>query len=150
MELPSGSPRPVVSGGNAANVPINSLTNAVNGGTMVSKRNGATRAAMYSHNWQTVSLSEKVNHYGLDIISAVDSKGKITYSSDKSTIKIIYDVNGNYFRIMDTAVYGRGAYLDADGKSALNKTIDGKTIGRSRDEFQRVTHFNNADKEVKR
>ncbi|MGN1118966.1 MAG: minor capsid protein, partial [Oscillospiraceae bacterium] len=137
-------PSPVIPAAQSA--AVQTLTTGGDSG-IIKKRTGADRAAEFSKNWQTLSLSEKVSFYGLDLVSPVTPTGKVIYSSDKSPIRIVYDVNGNYFRIVDTTVSGKGKNLGADGKSALNKTVNGKTTGRSRDEFQQVTHFNNGDKE---
>lgn len=59
---------------------------------------------------------------------------------------MVYDKNGNYFRIEDTTKPRGRNYLDVNGNDMNNKTVDGKICGRNRSEYQKVTHFNNTDK----
>lgn len=73
-------------------------------------------------------------------------KGKIVYNNLQIGISVIYDKNGNYFRIEDTTRPRGRNYLDIDGNDMNNEVVNGKTRGRSRADYQRVTHFNNSDK----
>lgn len=124
----------------------NGLTNGGRNGT-IKKKDGASRAAEHAQNWSSASLAETVKKFGLDKVPAVNENGKIIYSKDGSNITVVYDTNGKYFRIQDKTVppKKRSAYLDIDGKPAQNITDNGKTRGRSKDEFQRDTHFLNSD-----
>ena len=70
-------------------------------------------------------------------------KGKIIYSSKESKYNIVYDVNGDYFRIEDTSKVGKRRYVDSDGKDVSNMTIAGRTFGRSKADYERLTHFKN-------
>ena len=53
------------------------------------------------------------------------------------------DVGGGYLRIQDLTSHARyGNYLDINGHDAHNVVgEDGKIHGRSRDEYNAVTHF---------
>ena len=39
-------------------------------------------------------------------------KGKVIYRNETTGIEIIYDKNGNYFRINDTTISGKRSYLN--------------------------------------
>lgn len=114
---------------------------------IIKKRDGKDRANDFSANWSKSSLNETVKRFGLDNKSEVNSKGKIIYSNDSANITVVYDVNGNYFRIQDKTIPQdrRSAYLDINGNNAQNIIENGKTRGRSKKEFQRDTHFLNTD-----
>ena len=62
-------------------------------------------------------------------------------------MQIVYDTKGNYFRIEDLRLKGKRRYLDIDGNSASNKIENGKQKGRSKEEYEALTHFKNSDKE---
>ena len=72
--------------------------------------------------------------------------GKIIYDNQKTGISVVYDKKGNYFRIEDTTRKRGRNYLDLDGNDMNNEIVNGKTRGRSKADYQRVTHFNNSDK----
>ncbi len=116
---------------------------------IIKTRNGKDRANDFSANWSKASLNNTVEKFKLDKQSAINQKGKIIYSSDYTNITVVYDINGNYFRIQDKTIPmdKRSAYLDINGKSAQNIVENGKTRGRTKKEFQRDTHFLNTDKE---
>ena len=114
---------------------------------IMKKRDGKDRANEFSANWSKASLKEFVEKFKLDKKSEVNPTGKIIYSSDYTNITVVYDVNGNYFRIQDKTIPQdkRSAYLDINGNSAQNIVENGKTRGRTKKEFQRDTHFLNTD-----
>ena len=58
---------------------------------------------------------------------------------------ILYDQLGNYFRIEDTSRTDKRRFLDLEGNDVSNKTVDGRTSGRSKEEYHMITHFNNSD-----
>ena len=108
-------------------------------------RNGAIRAAQYSSEWESASLQEAISKFASNVEPVVTSSGKIIYNNQETGISVVYDVYGNYFRIEDTTRPRGRNYLDMDGNDMNNETINGKTKGRSRSDYQRVTHFNNSD-----
>ena len=73
------------------------------------------------------------------------TKGKIIYNNQETGISVVYDKNGNYFRIEDTTRPRGRNYLDINGNDMNNEIVNEKTRGRSRADYQRVTHFNNSD-----
>ena len=110
-------------------------------------KEAARRAKEYSGNWTKASLSETVAKFGLDKQSPVNEKGKIIFSRDDSNITVVYDTNEDYFRIQDKTIPPdkRSAYFDIDGNNAQNIVENGKQRGRTKNEFQRDTHFLNSD-----
>lgn len=111
------------------------------------KRDGADRAADYEKYWQSVSLNEVMKKFLANPkATGVNSKGKIIYSSPETQVRIVYDVNGRYFRIQDMSMDVKKNYLDINGNAAFNITENGKTRGRTKSEFQAVTHFKNKEK----
>ena len=115
---------------------------------IIKTRNGKDRANDFSSNWSKASLNETIKKFGLDEESEVNPKGKVIYSNNRTNVTIVYDVNGNYFRIQDKTIPQdkRSAYLDINGNSAQNIVENSKTRGRTKKEFQRDTHFLNIDK----
>ena len=109
--------------------------------------NGATRAAKYSLEWGDASLNEAINRFAPNVEPASTSKGKIVYNNPETGISVVYDKNGNYFRIEDTTRPRGRNYLDINGNDMNNEIVNGKTRGRSRADYQRVTHFNNSDEQ---
>ncbi|MBS5305756.1 phage minor capsid protein [Clostridium sp.] len=112
------------------------------------KRDGATRAEEFSKYWEEASLGETINKFTPDyeVIEKLN-KGKILYKSDISNIQIVYDANGNYFRIEDLNLKGKRRYLDINGNNVSNKIENGKQKGRSKEEYEALTHFKNKDGE---
>ena len=109
-------------------------------------KNGATRAAQYSSEWGDASLQEAIDKFAPNVEPVVTSKGKLIYNNQETGISVVYDKNGNYFRIEDTTRPRGRNYLDIDGNDMNNEVVNGKTRGRSKADYQRVTHFNNSDK----
>jgi len=110
------------------------------------KRDGTARAQKFSEYWQEGSLNESIekfipNHEKEEKLE----KGKIIYNNKESKIQIVYDVNGDYFRIEDLNKKGRRRYLDINGKDVSNKIENGKRKGRSKAEYEALTHFKNKD-----
>lgn len=112
------------------------------------KRDGASRAEEFSKYWGEASLKEAINRFAKEheIIERVKT-GKTIYKSKSSDIQIVYDNKGNYFRIEDTRLRGSRRYLDLDGNNPTNKIENGKQKGRSKEEYEPLTHFKNKDGE---
>ena len=107
--------------------------------------NGATRAMQYSSQWENASLTETINRFAPNAKPVETSKGKVIYSNNKTGISVVYDKNGNYFRIEDTTKPRGRNYLDINGNDMNNEIVNGKQRGRNRADYQKVTHFNNTD-----
>ena len=106
---------------------------------------GKRRAQKFSSGWKEASLSEAIRKFAPDARPVVTSSGKIVYTNTQTHISIVYDPNGNYFRIEDTSRPRGRNYLDIDGNDMNNVIIDGKQRGRSKSEYQQATHFKNSD-----
>ena len=106
---------------------------------------GAARSAKFSEGWEKRSLSEAINKFAPEAEGIGTSTGKTIYNNSETGIQVVYDNNGNYFRIEDTNLSGKNKYLDMEGNIPNNKIIDGKTKGRSPSEYKQITHFNNID-----
>lgn len=91
-------------------------------------------------------MQEAIDKFAPNVEPVVTSKGKFIYNNQETGISVAYDKNGNYFRIEDTTRPRGRNYLDIDGNDMNNEVVNGKTRGRSRADYQRVTHFNNSDK----
>ena len=107
--------------------------------------NGATRAMQYSSQWENASLTEAINRFAPNAKPVETSKGKVIYSNNETGVSVVYDKNGNYFRIEDTTKPRGRNYLDINGNDMNNEIVNGKQRGRNRADYQRVTHFNNTD-----
>ena len=107
--------------------------------------NGATRAMQYSSQWENASLTEAINRFAPNAKPVETSKGKVIYSNNETGVSVVYDKNGNYFRIEDTTKPRGRNYLDINGNDMNNEIVNGKQRGRNRADYQKVTHFNNTD-----
>jgi len=105
--------------------------------------NGATRAAKYSEYWQQSNLDDAINKFAPDSTPVTTNTGKTIYRNDNTGIQVVHDTSGDYFRIEDTNIAGKRRYLDLDGNNVSNKVVDGKQMGRSKDEYEAMTHFKN-------
>lgn len=110
-------------------------------------KDGATRAAQFTSEWGYASLQEAINRFAPNVEPIITTKGKTIYNNTKTGISVVYDKMGNYFRIEDTTRPRGRNYLDTKGNDMNNETVNGKTRGRNRSDYQKVTHFNNTDKE---
>ena len=99
----------------------------------------------YSSQWENASLTEAINRFAPKAKPIETSKGKVIYSNNETGVSVVYDKNGNYFRIEDTTRPRGRNYLDINGNDMNNEIINGKQRGRKRADYQKVTHFNNTD-----
>jgi RHS repeat-associated protein len=107
---------------------------------------GAGRAAQYSSNWRNASMQEVVNEIAPGSSPVVTDSGKIIYKNAQTGKQVVYDIEGNYFRIEDTTLQGKRVYTDINGKPIPNnKIVNGKQTGISQGEYNQTTHFNNTD-----
>ena len=110
-------------------------------------KSGEYRAQEYRHGWKKASLKETIQKFTPDYtISEKKSKGKVLYDGTDGRYQIVYDRKGNYFRILDKQSKShKRPYVGLDGESLLNKTENGRTVGRSGPEYEQVSHFENID-----
>ena len=66
--------------------------------------------------WGDASLNEAINRFAPNVEPVITSKGKIIYNNQETGISVVYDKNGNYFRIEDTTRPRGRNYLDIKWK----------------------------------
>lgn len=71
---------------------------------------------------------------------------KLIYQSPVGDRQVVYDIESNYFRIENLGRKGKRRYDDLNGNDVTNITVNGKTRGRTKDEYESITHFLNKDK----
>ena len=99
------------------------------------------RANEYQANWESVDLNDVVNKFAPGSTPYREG-GKIVFENDDHTISVVTDAAGGYLRIKDlTAKTQKAQHLTLDGKNGHNVTINGKTRGRTKAEYQQATHF---------
>lgn len=102
---------------------------------------GIERARTHHSNWESVNINDIVNKFAPGSTPYL-KKGKIVFENANHTIAVVADAAGGYLRIQDlTAKTKNGLYLTLDGKNGHNVTINGKTRGRTKDEYEAATHF---------
>jgi hypothetical protein len=84
-----------------------------------SVRGGAVRAQTYSENWTGASLEAAIERHGGPNVTSWQRGGKIIYENPATFRQVVYDVEGNYFRILDPDTIG--------GMGTNYRTIDGRT-----------------------
>ena len=116
-------------------------------GTSTSKRTGTDRAAEYSSSWGNESVEDAINRFAPDATPIYTDKGKIIYRNDTTGIEVVYDKNGNYFRIVDTNLSGKRTALDINGNIIPNNVLTdrGTQRGLTQGEYNAASHFNNTD-----
>ena len=67
------------------------------------------------------------------------NKQKTMYSD----YSIVYDMEDDYFHIEDKQLTGKRRYVDLDGNNVANIKENGKERGRTKDEYEQMTHFAN-------
>ncbi len=103
---------------------------------------GGRRAEAYSQNWQEANLNDVIRKFvGNNPKIYFTPKGKAIYEG-KNGIQIVQDIEGGYFRILDTNKRGAHIYLDLNGNVPSNKINErGKQQGRTKAEYNESTHF---------
>ncbi|MFD1246098.1 hypothetical protein [Paralysiella testudinis] len=103
---------------------------------------GAIRAQTYQKNWNEANLSTTLRRFvGNNPKISYTSSGKKIYHGNNG-IRVVQDLNGNYFRIEDTKLSGSRKYLDLNGNVPNNKiSPNGKQQGRTPSKYNEVTHF---------
>lgn len=122
---------------------VDAIDDVIKGG----RRTGADRAAQYSDSWQSGSVKDAINRFAPDATPTYTDSGKIFFRNETTGIEVVYDKNGNYYRIIDTNLSGRRTALDIDGNILPNnvQTERGTMRGMTQSEYNAITHFNNSD-----
>jgi hypothetical protein len=91
-------------------------------------------------------MKEVVNEMAPGSKPIVTDSGKIIYNNAQTGKQVVYDIEGNYFRIEDTTMTGKRVYTDVNGNAIPNnKVVNGKQSGISQGEYNQMTHYNNTD-----
>lgn len=108
---------------------------------------GADRAARYSDSWQSGSVKDAINKFAPDATPVYTDTGKIIFRNESTGIEVVYDITGNYYRIIDTNLSGRRNALDINGNRVPNnvQSENGTQRGMTQGEYNARTHFNNLD-----
>ena len=81
----------------------------------------------------------------------ITAGGKRIYRTPGSLVMVVYDINGDYFRIRDDSLkgqeIGKRCFVGLDG-SDINYYTDnnGNRVRRSLKQYDKLTHFKNTDK----
>lgn len=100
-------------------------------------KSGEYRAQMYKENWQKASLKETISQFARGAKPDKRDRGKTYYTSRDGKISVVYDRNGNYFRILDEIAnrnHEKKPYLDLKGNRVYGQ------------DYEMLTHFLNTDK----
>ena len=102
---------------------------------------GYARKAEYGAAWDEVDINDVVSVVAPGAKPVIEG-GKIIYYSADGTKAVVADVSG-YLRVQDlTKKTKKRQYLDQYGNDAHNvKDSSGKSRGRTKDEFQKATHY---------
>jgi len=104
---------------------------------------GKAEADKFKSHWKSVNLNYFVNKFAAGTKGTLSRNGrKVFYTNKKDALQIVVDVKGLYCRLKDLNNHTRRPYLDINGNNASNyKDEKGKIKGRSKDDYQEVTHF---------
>ena len=114
------------------------------GGTIaaVPAASGATRRAAYGADWPSGDIAAAIGRFAGDTPAVVVTEtGKRIFEDPRTGVQVVEDIAGRYFRIHDPSLPGRRRYLDLDGNVPNNARVDGREVGRTQGEYNRVTHF---------
>ncbi len=57
-------------------------------------------------------------------------------------MQVMYDLSGNYFRVNNPNINSSRSFMGLNGENINNKILpNGTQMGRSKAEYQQVTHF---------
>lgn len=113
---------------------------------MSGKLDGAGRAAEYGNGWPKASLQDAIDQFAPGVKGVLSKdKQKTIYLNNDTGIQVVYDNLGDYFRIQNLKLKGQRTYIDFTGAVPNNKIVNGKQMGRSKEEYRQITHYNNID-----
>jgi RHS repeat-associated protein len=106
---------------------------------------GLKRADSFGDGWSSGSLGDALKIFTPNyVLTSTDQK--LVYTDNDRGYEVIYDKEGDYFRIRDMRLPGRRVFVDFSGQVPNNKTENGRVSGRTQDEYNQVTHYKNIDK----
>ena len=99
---------------------------------------GHTRKEVYGENWATVNINDVVDRFTPGA-EPFRNGGKMVFVSADGKYGIYADIGGGYLRIYD---FASRQYVGLNGENMHNYTdSSGKQHGRSKGDFNAVTHF---------
>lgn len=103
---------------------------------------GISRAGKHKQEWKSVDLNYVVSRFAPGSEPVYQGE-KIIFKSLDGKRAVVADVGGGYLRIQDLSKKtSKRLYLNLDGSDGHNyKDANGKTHGKSHDEYQKTTHF---------
>ena len=122
---------------------VKNVQSAMKSLAKIEARQAKIVANAYKAEWANADLKQVINKFaGENAKVSTSSTGKIMWTNEKTGMRVVQDPLNKYFRIENTKLTGNRKYLDLDGAVPNNKTIGGKQIGRTKNEYDKVTHFN--------
>ncbi|MCF0232036.1 MAG: hypothetical protein HUJ63_07190 [Enterococcus sp.] len=102
---------------------------------------GYYRKEKHGQHWEEVDINDVVNEIAPGSKPIIENNKIIYYNKDK-TKAVVADVGG-YLRVENRSANTRWKqYLDKHGNNAFNKIDEkGRTVGKSKAEFNRTTHY---------
>lgn len=98
------------------------------------------RRKRFGDNWESVDINEVVAEIAPNGKIGIRD-GKIFFTNKEETMRVVADVSG-YLRVERLPETTNGSYLDRHGKDVHNYTDErGKQHGRTKSDFNRVTHY---------
>lgn len=91
--------------------------------------------------WQKVNLDTLVEKFAPNSVPEINDSGKIIFHTPGSNVQLVAEATIGCVRIERLDISGQRRYLDLDGVLRNNITINGKTRGRTKEEYELATHF---------
>lgn len=113
---------------------------ALDKGLMDKIRQGYERRKKFGANWEPVNINEVVAEIAPN--GKIEIRGsKILFINSEETRRVVADVSGS-LRVEALPETKNGNYVDRHGKNVHNYMDErGKQHGRSKSEFNRITHY---------
>lgn len=108
------------------------------------KAYNAENRARYRNNWASQDMDKAIKEILPNpLVAPPNINGKIVFFSNETTKTVCFDLLGDYFTIIDTAIAGEASYLDINGNQVLNFVKpNGRISGRQKSDRRKITHFN--------
>lgn len=108
------------------------------------KAYNAENRARYRNNWAYQDMDKAIKDILPNpLVAPPNINGKIVFFSNETTKTVCFDLFGDYFTIIDTAIAGEASYLDINGNQVLNFVKpNGRISGRPKSDRRKITHFN--------
>jgi len=99
---------------------------------------GQTRKEVYGENWKAVNINDVIERFAPGT-EPIREGGKMVFVSNDGRYGVYADIGGGYLRVFDFTIK---QYIGLNGESMHNYVDSkGKQHGRSKADFNAVTHF---------